>query len=676
MGGWVQNTNGVPWTLYRLPELLATDGTVYVVEGEKDVETLRARGYVATCNRAGAGKANLTDWGPINGRHCVVIADKDSAEKKYAGQRHAIDVCAILGGSPLECTRGKDISDHFAAGGTIDELVPMAAVPAALPEPTSAVRERTELRIKEAPPVKLPEIPIGTDIERMTNQAIDAIAADSRTYQRGGFLAGVIRVPEGPAKIERGVKRSPGSYVIVTLDKATVKERLSTVACWLKHDGRSDKHKEALPCDDAVSALIARKQWDKIRNLVGVVTAPQLRPDGTVLQEPGYDEATGLLYEPSEDFPSVSEHPKIADARGALETIREVVCDFPFARAEYESAWIAGLLTMLARAAILGAVPLFAVDATTRGTGKSRLVDAASVIVHGRHSARTSLPDEDDEMRKRITSLVLDGDPMVCLDNITKPIILPSLDAVLTSTVWKDRMLGKNATITAPHRTVWWATGNNLVLGGDISRRSIHIRLESSLENPEERTGFRHPNLLEWVERERRRLVVAGLTLLRSYVLENPPYQGGLWGSFEEWSRLVCGAIVWAGGTDPLIARATQDPALDDEKRALTVLIDGLNRLCPSDPGLPVRPLSAKAIISALYPERDLRDGPPAPDGYDDLRDAIEQETRTPTGRTPEARRLGKWLQRVRGRVIGGWCIHRHEGANHSACWRAEPSGA
>lgn len=546
-------------------------------------------------------------------------------------------------------------------------------------EPKTGLRERSQPQpgsrpVKLAPPDSRPEIPIGVDIERMTNDSIRAIAADERVYQRAGMLSQVVTVPQGPPKVVKGVKRAPGSHVIIPLESGSLRERMSSAARWTKLSARRGEWVGSLPPEVVVSATLARHEWAGVRTLVSVATSPQLRPDGTILQQAGYDALTGILYWPVDLFPGVHEAPSLIDARGALEALREVCCDFPFARPEHESAWLAGLLTMLARPAIDGPVPLLAVDATTRGTGKSRLVDAAVRLALGHDVARTSLPDDDDEMRKRITSLMLEGDPAICLDNVSAPIAFPSLDAVLTSTLWKDRLLGQNSTVSVPARAVWWTTGNNLDLRGDLSRRSLHVRLESPLENPEERTGFKHPDLLRWVERERPRLVTCALTLLRAFCAAGAPYDGPLWGSFEEWSKLVPGALVWAGATSPLVARATADPALDDEKRALVALVDGLRRLCPVELA-GARPLTAKAVLDALYPERDLHDGPKPPDGFDDLRDVIEQETRTQPGRKPEARRLGKWLQRSRGRVVSGWAIVRHEGASHTATWRAEPAG-
>ena len=539
---------------------------------------------------------------------------------------------------------------------------------------------------RDEPPEGLPEIVIGPDVHRVCDELDEKLGpSDPLLYQRAHQLVTIVGA-DGKSRAVEGtpIIRALNSHALCT--RVTRHVRLmsnkapSAKAIELAEAAGKRAEWEKRPAQPAaalLNAFLNQPSYHHVRHLRGVTETPIFRSNGSIQQTPGYDEETGYLYlEPAEPFPEVPENPSPHDGMGAIDALREVVHDFPFARAEHESAWIAGVLTMLARPAIDGCVPLFAVDATTRGTGKSRLVDAATVIVRGQHCARTSLPKDDDEMRKRITSIVLDGDASVCVDNINAPLMLPSLESVLTSMVWKDRELGKNANVTAPHRTVWWATGNNLVLGGDIARRPLHIRHESSLENPEERTGFEHPDLLHWVLRERKRLVVAGLTLLRAYILASATYEGGLWGSFEEWSRLVCGAIVWAGGTSPLLARATQDPALDDAKRALFVLVDGLNRLCPIPfPGAPVKPLSAKAIVSALYPHRD-RDEGPLVDGFDELRDVIEQETRCLPGKIPEARRLGKWLSQVRGRVVGGWCVQRHDGPNHSACWRAEPSGS
>ena len=54
-GGWIWDMKDVGRVPYRLPELVKTDPSepVFIVEGEKDVESLRSLGLVATCNVGG-----------------------------------------------------------------------------------------------------------------------------------------------------------------------------------------------------------------------------------------------------------------------------------------------------------------------------------------------------------------------------------------------------------------------------------------------------------------------------------------------------------------------------------------------------------------------------------------------------------------------------------------------
>ena len=104
-------------------------------------------------------------------------------------------------------------------------------------------------------------------------------------------------------------------------------------------------------------------------------------------------------------------------------------------------------------------------------------------------------------MRKRITSLVLAGDRLILLDNLEGRFGCAVLDAALTATSWKDRLLGASRIVEAPMIATWYATGNNVAVAADTARRICHIRLESPEERPEMRQGFLYPDLLGWVVR-------------------------------------------------------------------------------------------------------------------------------------------------------------------------------
>jgi 5S rRNA maturation endonuclease (ribonuclease M5) len=138
-GGWIWGLGDTPRPLYRLPELIASTGTVFIVEGEKDVETLRRLGLVATCNPGGASKSDDSGkWrhldpeavkAGLGGREVIVIPDRDEP-----GRKHAADVARRLDGIALsarvvELPQGdwKDVSDWIAAGATADDVRALAS---------------------------------------------------------------------------------------------------------------------------------------------------------------------------------------------------------------------------------------------------------------------------------------------------------------------------------------------------------------------------------------------------------------------------------------------------------------------------------------------------------------------------------------------------------------------
>ena len=91
-GGWIWRLDGVPRVLYRLPEILESpENRLFVVEGERDVETLLVWGLVATTNPGGAGKWRPEHSNFLTGREVIVLADND-----MPGRMHALAVGKAL----------------------------------------------------------------------------------------------------------------------------------------------------------------------------------------------------------------------------------------------------------------------------------------------------------------------------------------------------------------------------------------------------------------------------------------------------------------------------------------------------------------------------------------------------------------------------------------------------
>ena len=105
--------------------------------------------------------------------------------------------------------------------------------------------------------------------------------------------------------------------------------------------------------------------------LAGVVTAPVLKPDGTISTAPGYDADTGLLHLPDGVKVSVPDDPTQVQAKAAAALLLDLVGDFPFEKSTHRSAWLAFLLTLLSRHAFVGPAPLWLFDSNAPGSGKA-----------------------------------------------------------------------------------------------------------------------------------------------------------------------------------------------------------------------------------------------------------------------------------------------------------------
>jgi len=467
------------------------------------------------------------------------------------------------------------------------------------------------------------------------------------------------------------------SPVIVPVEPSTLTERLTrhvrivrrkplskVQAAIVASGGRAppEEWAPAMPPPLVVAALLARGQWP-LRHLVAVSESPILRPDGTIMQTAGYDRATGYVYRPNAEYPAIPDSPTRDDAAAALADLVEVFVDFPYVDEAARMVPIAAILTVLGRSAIDGSCPAFLFDATTRGSGKTLQADAVSAVALGRSAARKSWPSDPEELGKILSAYALAGARLVLFDNVPAGVEFGGgdLDQCITARDAVElRVLGKTEVKRLPWNGVIMASGNNLTLGEDTVRRVLLARLESPLENPEDRVGFAHPHLFPWILENRPRLVVAALTILRAFArFGGHLHEGKAWGSFEAWSRLIPGAIVYAGGADPMLARPSLTEHAGDASRALVTVLEILPRLDPL-----CRGLTTREIIHRLYPERTT-DAKRSTDGYDGLRDALEAWAPPRPGQPPSLQLLGKRFRGAVGRVIGGKRLIRYQSNGH-----------
>jgi hypothetical protein len=375
------------------------------------------------------------------------------------------------------------------------------------------------------------------------------------------------------------------------------------------------------------------------------VSFPVIRRDGTILSEPGYDPLTGLFLHWPRPQLRIPDRPSLNDAKTAVTTLLEVVADFPFAFDMHKSAWLAALLTPLARPAFDGPAPLFLVDANVRAAGKGLSLEVISQIVTGNPFPIISYPvnpkDCEEELRKKITTFLLYGDRIALFDNLTGAFGDGTLDRALTGTEWQDRILGGNRQFRGPLTVTFYGTGNNVLIRADTARRICHIRLESPHERPEERGDMTRPHLIKWVIENREQLLTHALTILCAYHKAGlPDFNLKPWGSFESWSALVRNALVWCGLVDPGETRVAVQEQADETARGLRLLITALERIDADHTGRTAAEIVASASEENSTCSTEVREM---------VRDAVESLIWK-----LDARKLGNRLRHLRKRVIDG----------------------
>lgn len=120
-----ETDHGSPARLYPISQL-DRDGTVFITEGELDALRLIQEGFIAVSGTGGAKTWPKNVGGQFKGCEVVVLYDNDDAGRvgaekvrsALAGHAASVKVCTDLSDEP-----GGDVTDWFAAGGTVEQFV-------------------------------------------------------------------------------------------------------------------------------------------------------------------------------------------------------------------------------------------------------------------------------------------------------------------------------------------------------------------------------------------------------------------------------------------------------------------------------------------------------------------------------------------------------------------------
>jgi len=558
-----------------------------------------------TLIRAGFTDEEIDAWVT----HIATLADDEEALKrggKAPASREKFDasdevwglptLCEFLGIEPME----KILRKWLGVGDEVDGVDPNAIV------------------------VRPGELPQAVDL---AEQALIDNGVD--IFQRFESLVRVATI-QTAAEAE-GIYRETGALVLQTVTGPWLREAFARSAKWAKK-----QKKKLVPVDpptEAATAYLARVGNWKLRFLKGVIQAPTLRPDGTILQDKGYDATTGLLYDPGRTvFERIPDQPTKEAAQAALGLLRQPFREFRFEDEPHRSVALAAVMTALVRR-MFASAPLFAIDAPTAGSGKSLLSELICIIATGHKPAMMSQGKSDEENEKRLSSVLMAGDPVIVIDNCDRPIEGDFLCTMLTQEKVRPRILGQSEVRNVPTGSLVIATGNNLELAGDVTRRTLFCRIDTGAERPDQ-IEYSFDAIAETTEM-RPRLVIAALTILRAYIAAGRPTRLKKIGSFEQWG-LIREALVWLDQPDPALTRELV--MADDPHKAVLVDFLRLWRNVFTD-----KKLTLSEVAHMAQEE-----------GHEGAQAVVNELIANTNGRVFNTRSAGKFLRKHVGRIAGG----------------------
>jgi Bifunctional DNA primase/polymerase, N-terminal len=445
-------------------------------------------------------------------------------------------------------------------------------------------------------------------------------------YQRSGILVRPVLEHTHAAD-----SRSTITWRLLPVKLPFLLEMLARVAVFTVYDKRSKAWVQK-KCPSFVGEMLSAREgvW-RLPVVLGIVHTPQFRPDGTLVMTQGYDPGTRLLFKPDgEVFPAVPDNPSRDDALAALKVIEDVIATFPFKTAVDRSVALSLLLTALCRRA-LDYAPLHGITAPAAGTGKSMLVDLASILISGREAPVMAPGKTEEEAEKRLGAALLAGDTIITFDNCTAALSGTQLYQAMTQRWVNVRILGLSRQIEVSVSALFTATGNNLTVGTELVRRTLLCELDAGVARPELRKFSFNPKTM--FQQRRGELVTAGLTVLRAGRVAKPNFISTPLGGFEMWSSWVRDTLRWLDRADPCRSQSQlyeTDPLQEEHTAVVIAWRDALG-------------IGSEVTVQQVIERASL---------IQELRNAllaVAAERGNAEFISPS--RLGKWLSRVKNRV-------------------------
>ncbi|MGQ2901725.1 hypothetical protein [Neoaquamicrobium sediminum] len=435
-----------------------------------------------------------------------------------------------------------------------------------------------------------------------------------------------------------------------------------------------------------VSATILNRKNPGYKTLRGILSCPSIRPDGSIIDTPGFDKQTGY-YRSSDIMLSAGFRESLAKAEtdseyamavatACLRHLRRLFVEFPFYDPETgvtreidktaslddltdttrypvtisESATIAELLTTIARSAF-EVVPAFAQSAPNYGEGKTYAAELIVFLHSGKWPAKLFWSSSKEENDKMLATCLNNGFQNNVIDNVNGTLASVLLAQAIDSKRPMVRLLGKNELTEREQWCVFHLNGVNISPTEDLGRRLIYSNLNSGVENPKNRNFRFNPRAM--IENDRIGFIQSALFILSAYSahgLGKGVVDVGKIASFQDWADMICGALMWLGCPNPLVTQKRVEQ-LDPGKQAELDLLAGLRESFGTNNAFNANDIRHAAIQNMMST----------------LAQALVHYSRDGK-ELPSAKSIGRHFLRLTDKVIGGLVLRaRHD--SHDKKW-------
>src|SRR5215831_2560757 len=288
-------------------------------------------------------------------RECKTVAAALPGTRNSTLNKAAFNLGQLIGGGALD---EQDVRDRLfeaaeTCGLVADDGAPQAWAtidsgitagkkqPRSRPQPQSSVRPTIQLADGE--------------LLRILTETEDALlASGASVFSRAGRLV---------EPVSESMPASDGRKTTVARLRELCPESflapIAEAAAFQKWDHKRKKLVDTDPPLHYVRVLLATERRWRLPHVSGIITTPTLRPDGSLLADPGYDPETELYLLPGFQLPSIPEHPTKDQANAALKLLTDLLSEFSFKQilGEHEkrlnrSVSLSALLTALVRGSL------------------------------------------------------------------------------------------------------------------------------------------------------------------------------------------------------------------------------------------------------------------------------------------------------------------------------------